>query len=62
MAPVGTPAFSPVVGLPGSRSALLTTAAYADAQKRVASSSGERRASTLAHGPRGFRAARAASR
>jgi hypothetical protein len=33
MAPVGTPAFSPVVGLPGSRSALLiTTAAYADAQ------------------------------
>jgi len=33
MAPVGTPAFSPVAGLPGSRSALLiTTAAYADAQ------------------------------
>src|SRR3984885_12876375 len=33
MAPVGTPAFSPVVGLPGGRSALLiTTAAYADAQ------------------------------
>jgi hypothetical protein len=33
MAPVGMPAFSPVVGLPGSRSALLiTTAAYADAQ------------------------------
>jgi hypothetical protein len=33
MAPVGTPAFSPVAGLPGGRSALLiTTAAYADAQ------------------------------
>jgi Caspase domain/WD domain, G-beta repeat len=33
MAPVGMPAFSPVVGLPGGRSALLiTTAAYADAQ------------------------------
>lgn len=33
MAPVGTPAFSPVAGLPGSRNALLiTTAAYADAQ------------------------------
>ena len=33
MAPVGTPALSPVAGLPGSRSALLiTTAAYADAQ------------------------------
>src|ERR1700730_4658780 len=33
MAPVGTPAFSPVAGLPGSLSALLiTTAAYADAQ------------------------------
>jgi uncharacterized caspase-like protein/DNA-binding beta-propeller fold protein YncE len=33
MAPVGTPAFSPVASLPGSRSALLiTTAAYADAQ------------------------------
>jgi hypothetical protein len=32
MAPVGTPAFSPVAGLPGGRSALLiTTAAYADA-------------------------------
>jgi Caspase domain/WD domain, G-beta repeat len=33
MAPGGTPAFNPVVGLPGGRSALLiTTAAYADAQ------------------------------
>jgi hypothetical protein len=33
MAPVGTPAFSPVAGLPGGRNALLiTTAAYADAQ------------------------------
>jgi hypothetical protein len=33
MAPVGTPAFGPVAGLPGGRSALLiTTAAYADAQ------------------------------
>ena len=33
MAPGGTPAFNPPVGLPGGRSALLiTTAAYADAQ------------------------------
>jgi WD40 domain-containing protein len=33
MAPGGTPAFSPALGLPGGRSALLiTTAAYADAQ------------------------------
>jgi uncharacterized caspase-like protein len=33
MAPGGTPAFNPAVGLPGGRSALLiTTAAYADAQ------------------------------
>jgi hypothetical protein len=33
MAPGGTPAFSPVLGLPGGRSALLiSTAAYADAQ------------------------------
>ena len=33
MAPGGTPAFSPALGLPGGRSALIvTTAAYADAQ------------------------------
>ena len=33
MAPGGTPAFGPVLGLPGGRSALLiSTAAYADAQ------------------------------
>ena len=33
MAPGGTPAFGPVPGLPGGRSALIvTTAAYADAQ------------------------------